>query len=93
VTSLRDTVTRSDAVTVTPQQEFRRSDLHERVAEKQADGLRLLILVGACGAFVPMPSAGIDYQQASFPVDRYSGRDWTCVCGTTRKQRRSAKGG
>ena len=35
---------------------------------------------------------GIDYQQASFPVYRYSGRDWTCVCGTTRKRRRSAKG-
>ena len=32
-----------------PQQEFRRSDLHKGVGEKKADGLRLLIVIGACG--------------------------------------------
>jgi hypothetical protein len=52
VTSSHDTVTRSGAVTVTPQHEFRRSDLHEDVSEKKTDSLRLLIVVGACGAFV-----------------------------------------
>jgi hypothetical protein len=50
--SSHDTVTRSGAVTVTPQQEFRRSDLHEGVGEKKTDGLRLLIVVGGHGAFV-----------------------------------------
>jgi hypothetical protein len=53
VTSSRDTVTRSDAVTGNAQQEFTQSDLQKRVAEKQADSLRLLIVVGGHGAFVP----------------------------------------
>jgi hypothetical protein len=35
-----------------PQQEFRRSDLHEGVREKKTDSLRLLIVVGGHGAFV-----------------------------------------
>jgi hypothetical protein len=52
VTSSRDTVTRSGAVTVTPQQKFRRSDLHEGVGEKKTDSLCLLIVVGGQGAFV-----------------------------------------
>jgi hypothetical protein len=37
---------------VTRQQEFTRSDLQKRIGEKQADSLRLLIVVAACGAFV-----------------------------------------
>jgi hypothetical protein len=49
--SSHDTVTRSGAVTVTPQQEFRRSDLHEGVGEKKTDSLRLLVDVGGHGAF------------------------------------------
>jgi hypothetical protein len=52
VTSSRYTVTRSDAVTVTPQQKFTRSDLQKSVGEKQADRLRLLIVAGGHGAFV-----------------------------------------
>jgi hypothetical protein len=37
---------------VTPQQEFRRSDLHEGVGEKKTDSLRLLIVIGGHGTFV-----------------------------------------
>jgi hypothetical protein len=37
---------------VTRQQEFTRSDLQKRIGEKQADSLRLLIVVGGHGAFV-----------------------------------------
>jgi hypothetical protein len=45
-------VTRSDAATVTPQQEFTRSDFEKAIGEEEADGLRLVIVLSACGAFV-----------------------------------------
>jgi hypothetical protein len=41
--------TSREVAPVTPRQEFRRSDLHEGVGEKKTDGLRLLIVIGACG--------------------------------------------
>jgi hypothetical protein len=37
---------------VTLQQQFGPSDFQERVVEKQADRLRLLIVVGACGTLI-----------------------------------------
>jgi hypothetical protein len=53
VTSSRGTVTRSDAVTSDTEMAGSRGQiLQERVAEKQAEGLCLLIVVGGHGAFV-----------------------------------------
>jgi hypothetical protein len=37
---------------VTPQQEFTRSDFEKAIGEEEADGLRLLVVVGGHGTFV-----------------------------------------
>jgi hypothetical protein len=52
VTSSRYIVTRSDAVSVTPQQGFRRPDFEKAIRKEEADRLRLLVVVGAGGTLV-----------------------------------------
>jgi len=56
-------VTPSRKVTPSPvaaQQWCKGSDLQDRVGEEEADSLRLLVAVSACGAFVDAPLVGGD---------------------------------